>query len=151
MREILFRGKRYGDGHWVKGYYRPYSDKTCFIGSYQPTPLGKSSYIYDTVDLETVGQLTCLFDKNDAPIYEGDIVKVKEHGYIPSEYLGEVVFHKGGYCVKHKYDWSKDYSYHRIGSKTTWRDMNASGTITYTYEIMGNIHDNPELLKGETE
>jgi hypothetical protein len=58
---------------------------------------------------------------------------------------GVVIFREGCFGIKYEF---YGESFHQIGKIDTWQDMGASGTITYTYRIIGNIHDNPELLKG---
>ena len=97
------------------------------------------------VNPETVGQFTGMPDKNGKGIFEGDIVKFTSNPFEHS-YVGEVVFHNGAFCIKYKV-WKTRIDYHRIGKTDTWQDMGASGEVTYSYEIIGNIHDNPELLE----
>lgn len=73
------------------------------------------------VDPRTVGQYTGLTDKNGTRIFEGDIVLVKDCGYGEIRYCGSG-FALGfgcGFCVSEKYE----------------------------REVIGNIHDNPELLE----
>jgi len=142
MREILFRGKRLDNGEWVYGdlsqpqYNHP-----------------EKSLIYDEtawdneVDPSTVGQYTGLKDKIGKRIFEGDIVRFTSDPIRYSE-CGTVVFRKGCYEIEYLPEYSNVPYYHRIGKVGTWREMNASGTITYEYEVIGNIHDNPELLEG---
>ena len=145
MREILFRGKRLSDGAWIVGnLFVPDSyDANTQICMGTPT-----IRISANIDPDTVGQFTGLYDKNGKPIFEGDIVEFESHGYIPSIERGEVVFNNGCFCIKWYTDVSLEYGwdgyFHQIGKTSEWQDMGASGTITYTYEIIGNIHDNPE-------
>ncbi len=73
------------------------------------------------VDAETVGEYTGRKDKNGKEIYEGDIIKDE------SELIFKIVFFRGCFCFK-------DHDQHYI--ITTPEDL----------EIIGNIHENPELL-----
>ena len=130
MREILFRGqtRRHGEkvrldgdkvpGHWVYG------------GIFQGT--GDYSVIYDingkyAVYSDTVGQYTGLKDKYGERIFEGDILLLDgEDGYFKLEFDEDTArFVMIGDSVQVDFDnfWS------------------------YEVEVIGNIHDNPELLK----
>ncbi len=129
MREILFRGKRVGDNDWVYGYYykaklRTVDSELCdFITIPHPEEEGRRSDHY-MVYSETVGQWTGLTDKNGIKIFEGDIFSHPTN-------------------TKYKYP-------------VTWEDETASfgwfnddgiGFDNSTIEVIGNIYDNPELLK----
>lgn len=130
MREIIFRGKRVDNGEWVEGFYvlDPQADE------------GKESQIYYTnehpcgcalvpfaVIPETVGQYTGLTDKNGKKIFEGDILKFE--GQIGVLFYNEK-FSKFMFQVKNSFAcYQLDY--------------------TCDFEVVGNIHDNPELLEGE--
>lgn len=120
MREILFRGKRVDNGQWVEGYYYPGFQDTSisFI-------LCKHDGIVYEVLPETVGQFTGLFDKNRKRIFEGDIVK--------SEYNSEL------FSVKYL-----DGSF--VGDNSDFEFGILSNFELTRSEIIGNIHDNPELL-----
>lgn len=135
-REILFRGKD-RKGRWIEGYFCP-----CSFGRFPCKPaivsaekLEQGAWEPVEVDPETVGQYTGLTDKNGKKIFEGDIVEgldftAEDGGY------GVVTFDDGAFEV--------------VGSC----DNNIVGTFHENYygkdfEVIGNIHDNPELLKGE--
>lgn len=100
---------------------------------------------------ETVGQYSGLEDKNNKRIYEGDVVEFESHGYCDSKERGVVIFKDGCYGIAYIAHWDvehgfDDMKFHRIGKKDKWQDMGASGEITYTYEVLGNVYDNSDLL-----
>lgn len=126
-REILFRGKRVDNGEWVEGFYcpRPYSHFPCEPSIFPIATIDKEWYGIEVIP-ETVGQYTGLNDKNNVKIFEGDILK----------------FRSGIYSV----EWDNEHS------KFLQRDGQFSRELHIWIaksEIVGNIHDNPELLKGE--
>ena len=76
-------------------------------------------------------QYTGLKDKNGKEIYEGDIVKGKNYGFNnPQRYIGEVI-----------------YIYNRYEVKGTKQYKGIRDELNTTYEVIGNIYENPELLK----
>ena len=137
MRELLFSGKRKYGGEWVEGYL---AELKAVDNKYAPVktvifPVGArcnwfDKYMYDTEEVipETVRQYTGLTDKNSKKIFEGDIVK----GYWGTVF---VVY----------YD--KDYLQYRAKlSNGSNREIDYYGDST-ELEVIGNIHDNPELLE----
>lgn len=168
MRELLFRGK-IENGVWVYGSLIKHGKFCCILDN------DDSSYDYPYLDAElgiidgnvtpvipeTVGQYTGIYTIEDLPdgdseityMYEGDIFEFTSHGYIPSTERGVVIFKEGSYQIEYLSEFNRKYGggkqLHRIGSTSKWQDMGASGTITYSYKIIGNIHDNPELLEKE--
>ena len=144
MREILFRGQT-NNGEWVYGYIA----ETTLCGC-SDTHLAKVIYkipqkIYDAewfeVNPETVGQFTGLTDKNGKKIFEGDIIRIEHdlwHGETKKtreSHIG-VVF----YNTKTAEFGAKIHGYSNCSSLRRWKgDFN---------EVIGNIHDNPELLEG---
>lgn len=129
MREIIFRGKRIDNGKWVYGDLAHFPDKI----NIDPHKHGQPCRGYAVIP-ETVGQYTGLTDKNGKRIFEGDIIKIPddydEFGINAGE-IYEVYFAFGGFRLKPKYSKSKGF----------WLEDDA------TVEIIGNIHDNPEVLK----
>lgn len=121
MREILFRGKCVSDGHWVHGLLISIGGELSML-----TSNNGLDRAYPVLS-ETVGQYTGLADKNGRKIFEGDIVKYKEH-ILQVEYAEEYA----------------SYFFHNNGSVIG--ECTAKYTKEYA-EIIGNIHDNPELLE----
>lgn len=130
MREILFRGKS-DNGYWIYGNLNFYPDiNRTFIrkNNKELLPSFQTS-LEEEVDHETVGQYTGLTDKNGTKIFEGDIVKLFMKDGIEIGAIG----------------WSNIDLRYKFASP----DGTAYGfDITDTFEIIGNIHDNPELLGG---
>lgn len=161
MREILFRGKRKDNGEWVEGDYA-YSnteDKHYII-----CDLEMQSMSYEENDLyaiewyevipETVGQYTGLSDKSSSnkKIFEGDywIDKDNENDIMVVEYRdGQFCFVAYGYCGAFM-----PYGYDETGGSfgevdcISFSEYYDDETGIIAVEIIGNIHDNPELLKG---
>ena len=121
MREILFRGKDIAN-NWHYGVPLVFTeDYVCMTA---PHTYNKK------VEANTVGQYTGLTDKNGKKIFEGDIMPVYEQG---EEYYYKVVYN--GDCFMLAMFDSEQGSY----------PLSAKNAIS---EVIGNIHDNPELLKG---
>lgn len=153
-REILFRGRSIiadspnEPGYWLYGSLIDGVYSRCIV-----TPKTSEVELDENVEVwpETVGQYSGWKDKKGQKIFEGDIVEIEPHGYIPTINRGVVIFKDGCFGVEYlsdiarKFGWEK--TFHRIGTISEWRDMGASGTITYTYEVLGNIYDNPKLLE----
>ena len=137
-REILFRGKRVDNGAWETG---------SFVGiriwcSDARTYIADKMTGYNTpVIPETVGQYTGLIDKNGKRIYEGDVLKMEiKSNYInplqaPLVFIGVCKFKDGAF----------GFSKQRAGIE----EFTAFSSTTYNveFEIIGNIHDNAELLE----
>ena len=125
MRKIKFRGKQPDNGEWIYGYYIG----DCGDGMHEICT--ETDGIMLDVDPETVGELTGLLDKNGKEIYEGDVIKMTWYNSYGTqkECIGEV-----------KYD-QTDCRF-IIGARK-W--LRAYGSHL---EVIGNIHDNQELLEG---
>ena len=137
MREILFRGKAerdnlfYNDGVWKKGEWQ-YGDYQHYYDSegILHTEISVWGVIGGSVIPETVGQYTGLTDKNGKKIFEGDIVNFKTTAY-----------HFKNCRIKYQSCYAR---YCAIDNKWYEYPMDK----TFEYEVIGNIHDNPELLEG---
>lgn len=126
MREILFRGKHKSSGKWCEGNLHIDKQGVCIITP-DDTPLG----CYGQVDPDTVGQFTGLTDKNGKKIFEGDIVKIDIAGII---FNAVCKFHSGSFGLV----------WHYMGVDR-WQAFTSMCHVEY--EIIGNIHDNPELME----
>lgn len=128
MRTIKFRGKSL-DGEWVYGFYVEEERQT--LNGFE-----KKYFIvndgYDYVKPDTVGQFTGLYDKDGKEIYEGDIILEKLKRSRKDGDLYEIVFEDCQWFGKDK-----------DGAGTSLSLLNDFHVI----KIIGNIHDNPELLK----
>ena len=160
MREILFRGKRKDNGEWVcsgnliqffdnnkrEVYISQYGEKCNAVhdidtDNIETITCENSARFYKVIP-ETVGQFTGLTDKNGTKIFEGDIVHaVYSDGYIgvPNTDYGNLIVgfddtYYGGAC----------YSMKIIGD-TGYRIF--SDGLRNGVAVIGNIHDNPELLE----
>ena len=130
MREILFRGKRADNGEWVEGSLFQDIDSGYFVIEYfdyytDESGLQKDFCQYNVIP-ETVGQYTGLNDKNGNKIFEGDILSaMNENIYAEVKYNDE----KAAFFIEND---------------------DGDGYFGEEYDtdidIVGNIHDNPELL-----
>lgn len=130
MREILFRGKRKENGEWVYGNYAVTDNNE----KQQHFIFQNKAFEFE-VESETIGQYTGLTDKNGKKIFEGDIVTTD----IDRPYL--IVEFRDGCFMFNCNDGGKDYY-------DIMLPITEEPNTEYKYgEIIGNIHDNPELLE----
>ena len=141
MREILFRGKRIDNGEWVYGNlnYGTIEIKSIkdsyYISDFDVNPWDKKFY---PVIPESVGQFTSLTDKNGKKIFEGDIIKiVPDYDYSDDYSISKVYSYNGVFCVDYHGD---DFDSTALGFL---EDYLPDGD----FEVIGNIHDNPEMLE----
>ena len=158
--EILFRGKRKDNGEWVcsgslfqafnndvKEIYIPkygeavYATYDVYTDHIAAITCDNDARFYN-VDPETVGQYTGLTDKNGKQIFEGDIIKYKntdgiKFNSVALTVIGKVVYNEknASFAISGKDEiGAKYYDYFPIKN----------------IEVIGNIHDDPELLRGDT-
>lgn len=144
MREILFRGKRCDNGEWAQGFYVRADHHWHKNGIHKDWIICGASanggwfalHNKYAVKAGTVGQFTGLIDKNDNKIFEGDIVVCRkeicgnwidccvEIGFVEMKHGAFGLHRKQGYYRPFK-DWLEDYE----------------------YEVIGNIHDNPDMTE----
>ena len=150
MREIKFRGKSCDE--WVYGHLlKKEKDEVCCVNCesqhsnylIQTDELDKYNEYdqYYITDDDTIGQYTGIKDENDIEIYEGDIIKFSYDAFIGNfdtfTAKGIVVFEDGAFfvnCLENE------------------RNIKDERFLLYeinidVIEIIGNIYDNPELLK----
>ena len=128
MREILFRGKHKATGKWCDGNLHIDKQGVAIITP-DDTPLG----CYGQVDPDTIGKYTGLTDKNGTKIFEGDVVRLDIAGII---FNAVCKFHSGSFGLV----------WHYMGADR-WQSF--TGMCHVEYEVIGNIHDNPELMEGD--
>jgi uncharacterized phage protein (TIGR01671 family) len=144
MRTIKFRGKSINKGEWLFGDL--VHDN--IGGSYIFPIEAENLYKENAVIPETVGQYTGLQDKNGVEIYEGDIVKTEEIGGYCLKDVGVVrYFEDGCYFGIEAPNYSTKLRF--TNEEIKINDGYCTIRFTMEYEVIGNIHDNPELLKGE--
>lgn len=124
MREILFRGKRVDNGEWIKGFYAENGHGSSNI---QP----KCKFFGYLVKPETVGQYTGLLDKNGNKIFEGDILESDSERFVV--------------------DWDDEFSgFYLTNVNPRYQGVAMFANVADDGYIIGNVHDNPEMLNNET-
>ena len=144
MREILFRaktepnckhvitGKIIKKPKWVYGYIDlgyMHDNQTAIISDTK----GNASY---RCQYETIGQYTGLTDKNGTKIFEGDVVDIGEHDLMVNG-LYCVIFCMANHC------WALQRGCEHRESYFSFSDLNGFAESSV---VVGNIHDNPELV-----
>lgn len=136
-REIKFRGRSVHTDDWCYGSFvnNPDEPTICWFDIWAD---GDSDWREEKVEPHTVGQFTGLHDKNGKEIYDGDILA--ENG----KQIGYIVGGVRGYCY--------DVIYNPVRSNGE-KDWSLYGVVITDYpdsvEVIGNVYDNPELLKGD--
>lgn len=126
MREIKFRGyskymKKFVYGYFLKKNNEAYIARSMFGG-----------LLPETVEPESIGQFTGLKDINEKEIYEGDIILWSD-GHKSNDYIDIVIFKDGSF---------------RCRNINSLLPYDSGGGKLFYPKVIGNIYENPELLKG---
>lgn len=136
MRQIRFRARSTESGEWLKGDLRHYEGDV---------------YIFDQggskgelAESETVGQFTGLTDEFGHEVYEGDIVALDGS---PGLGLRVVVFYEESFNIatRAEYDSLQQGAHPYLNDYAHMECLN-SWSNTGLVRVVGNIHDNPEIL-----
>ena len=128
MREILFRAKSKEDGKWIEGFPVRIYDYGGLVWDIHP--FNTNFEITQSIDPKTIGQFTGLTDKNGKKIFEGDILDCKSGMYERCK----VIFNE--FCSAFQLKCADGFS-----------DFFLCSINHKEMEIIGNIHDNHELLE----
>jgi uncharacterized phage protein (TIGR01671 family) len=145
MRDIEFRGKRKDNGAWETGGVTAYCgsdmEDKCEI-------IDKRTGYHTPVVPETVGEFTGLFDSKGVKIFEGDILRnLPKNDWEKESYVAfEVFYHDNDCCDRHiGWQCNRLHFHGNIGGYSMSEDFLPK--YTEKMVVIGNIHDNPELLE----
>ena len=163
MREILFRGKainrdkkhhntNYKNGDWVYGLITRLYDESFEL---LPAEMRNQDGVNGIeIDHRTIGQYTGLTDKNGKKIFEGDIVKFIHKGKPKFNDDFPFNFEVGEpYSRNYKIEYINTFASYglRFINGSIHFPCKQSTLLMYDCKVIGNIHDNPELLEGGAE
>ncbi len=132
MREIKFRAKYFDEWYFGTIVTRKVKDKGRMRNIYILMGLDNENWIPLREDqYDTIGQFTDLRDKNEKEIYEGDIVR-----YVKGQVKGD------------NGEWEDDVVVFVVKYEEASFTISYYARVTGSLEVIGNIYDNPELLKG---
>ena len=158
MREIIFRGKRVDNGEWVEGQtivvihqddndliFMPQhgEDVKADIMDGNDRALTSIYGNYYQILPETVEQFTGLTDKNGIKIFEGDILSIAQKGNGIGDYFYPPLKYPSNAIVK----WDKCSWMWEIIAEQRYYLTFPDAWCHFECKIIGNIHDNPELLE----
>ncbi len=161
MREIKFRGKSFDNGEWIYGDYHKRAGGVNCIIKMEPDENGKVVYAVHQAVPDTIGQFTGVLDKNGKEIYEGDVLSVREwknlaFGMFNHDEMKDLSLDD---CKGELLKDIKSLVYWDEGSMLAteqngcayymcsfWHEDTLITQPIFDIEIIGNIHDNPELL-----
>lgn len=136
-REILFRGKRTDSGEWAYGY---------FIYARTDNSAGICTEKDGCIDVDpaTVGQYTGLTDENGVKVFEGDIVAFEDAVNDVEGYHDNIYMNRGVVSI---YPSGVSFSNREVVDMDDLHNTDDSVEA----EVIGNVHDNPELLSDKEE
>lgn len=153
MREILFRAKRVDNSKWIEGYYVKYESHLncdCYYGIV-PTDAGGLYAV--RINPETLCQYICMNDNNGKKIWENDIVSCEHEKYPDDDplevypLLPDPIKYRRNYAVEFV-NTGSNYGY-RLRNKSIHFMLTGNVIYNHKIEVLGNVFDNPELLKGD--
>jgi len=144
MRQIIFRGRRVDNGEFVYGYYIRYEH----MGTVKHIIVTNWAQVYVNsfeVDPSTIGQFTGLRDSKrtaefpeEQEVFEGDLVKDKHN----QMFAIRCNIHWGAFCLAKP-------NGKFLGGKIYYSSHSPIFDGLEDCKVIGNIHENPELLVGE--
>lgn len=139
MREIKFRGKLLNSGKWAYGNLDIKKTGTAII-----TPDKTALGTYGRVEPETIGQYTGLHDKKGQEIYEGDIVRFPANDeYDEVNYISYECWFDSRDTFKYGWHFSRSKFHGCLCGGNSCVSMEWARQL----EVIGNVHDNKELLE----
>lgn len=138
MRTIKFRGFSEEKGTWLFGFLVQNAFREMKIVRWAMTKKGVPFAMEDTVERDSVGQCTGLHDVAGRAIYEGDILE-----FAPESCRDRLV------VVWDNASFVAEYTNRHISGTCVLSNFFAANPKMF--RVIGNIHDNPELLKGGAE
>ena len=142
MREILFRGKRVDNGEWVIGDGIHYPKSVNYKGTCWIDGMHEKANDWVQVIPETVGQYIGQIDKNGKKFFEGDIIENTPSWRRQRELL-VILFKETSFCTIDCESFRKN----KLAYAYPIDDCDY-GVYINMFEVVGNIHDNPELIGG---
>ena len=153
MSEInISRAKRVDNGNWIEGYYVQLVDSKENVSNriytgYSETDCGESFPDWHEIDPATLGACSALKDCNGEYIFFGDILRLTDETN-GAEFTAVVAFGTQNGENSWGFQLAKLYGDDLNTGILCWVDMEDTGVYA---EIIGNIYDNPELLKGDNQ
>ena len=142
----ICRGKRKDNDEWIEGYLIQ-GNKTYIATTEAINYMVVSTSYMASIELvevipETVGQCTTLTDKNGKPIFKGDIVESRASENQEDWKKWVVGFSDGSFCFNREISKKRKHKHEE-------NLLCVDEIELYGLTVIGNIHDNPELLEME--